>query len=465
MSSREAGAISNSTAALDVASHLHPYTNARKFEREGPRVIERGEGVYVFDESGNRYIEGLAGLWSVAVGFNEQRLVDAAAAQMAKLPYYQVFAQKSHAPAARLADRLIELTPEGLDRVFFTNSGSEANDSVVKMVWYRNNARGLPKKKKFLARRNGYHGITVASGSLTGLPWNHADFDLPAIPVRHLTTPHAYEFAHPGESEEAFCKRLGDELEQAISDEGAETIAAFIAEPLIGAGGVLIPPAGYWDRVQDICRRNDVLVVIDEVITGFGRTGKMFACETFGIRPDILVMSKQLTSSYLPMAAVAISDAIYQDIADNTERLGNFGHGFTGSGHPVAAAVALENLAIIEERGLVENAAAMGDVLGRQLAPLVDHPLVGEVRRCGLIAAVELVADKKNRAHFDPRGRIGSWVFERAHHHGLIIRNVRDAIAMCPPLMIAQDEVVELVTRLARTLDDAHAYVTEQGLN
>ena len=452
----------NSTAALDIAHHLHPYTNARKLEREGPRVIAGGDGIHVIDEHGRRYIEAMAGLWSVAVGFSEPRLVEAARAQMEKLPYYHVFAQKSHEPAARLADRLASLTPPGLDHIFFTNSGSEAIDTIVKMVWFRNNARGLPKKKTLLARRNAYHGITVAAGSLTGLPWNHLGFDLPAIPVVHLTTPHAYEFAQDSESEEAFSQRLADELEAVIAREGAETIAAFVGEPLIGAGGVLLPPAGYWQKIQAICRRNDILIVADEVITGFGRTGAMFGCDTFGIEPDIMAFSKQLTSSYMPLAAVAVSDAVYGDIADHTERLGNFGHGFTASGHPVATAVALENLDIIEERELVANAAAMGEVLGRELARLADHPLVGQVRRCGLIAAVEIVADKQTRTYFEPRGAIGGYIFERTHHHGLIVRNIRDAVALCPPLIIREDEVVDMVGRLAATLDDALEHIARE---
>lgn len=456
--------VPNSTAALDIAAHLHPYTNARKFEAEGPRVIDRGEGVYVFDEQGNRYIEGLAGLWSVGLGFNQQRLVDAAAAQMAKLPYYHVFAQKTHGPAARLADKLVSMTPDGLDRVFFTNSGSEANDTVIKMVWFYNNARGLPGKKKFLARRNGYHGITIASGSLTGLPWNHTAFDLPAIPVRHLTTPHAYGFAQDGESDAAFAQRLADELESVIAEEGADTIAAFIGEPLIGAGGVLVPPEGYWEKVQEICRRHDILVVADEVITGFGRTGKLFACETFGIQPDMMVVSKQITSSYMPLAAVLMSDEIYQVIADHTAKLGNFGHGFTASGHPVATAVALENLAILEEQDLVSNAAAMGVVLRAELGRYTDHPMVGEVRGVGLIAAVQLVADKATRRKFDPEGQVGGFVFERAHHHGLIIRNIRDAIAFCPPMIITADQVRDMVARFGRTLDDATEFAREKGL-
>ncbi len=456
--------IHNSTAELDKAAHLHPYTNARKLEAEGPRVMAEGDGVYVRDAQGNEYIEGLAGLWSVAVGFGQQRLVDAAAQQMAQLPYYHVFAQKTHGPAARLADKLVEMTPEHLTKVFFTNSGSEANDTVIKLIWFLNNALGRPGKKKFIARTGGYHGITVASGSLTGLPWNHAGFDLPGGGLILRT---AAAFAPPEAVEEDIAlmsDEARDEIEAVIQEEGPDTIAAFIGEPLIGAGGVLVPPAGYWEKVQAICKKHDILLIADEVITGFGRTGKMFACETFDITPDFMVLSKQLTSSYQPLAAIMMTDAVYQTIADHSEKLGTLGHGFTGTGHPVATAVGLENLAIIEEQNLVENAAAMGRVLRAELARFADHPLVGEIRGEGLIAAVQLVADKATRTRFDREGKLGAYVFERAHDHGLIIRNIKDAIAFCPPLIITGDQVREMVSRFAATLDDTLAYARAEGM-
>jgi 4-aminobutyrate---pyruvate transaminase len=342
----------NSISARDVEYVLHPVTNARKHEETGPIVIDRGEGIYVYDDQGKQYIEALAGLWSVAVGFGEKRLVEAASRQMAKLPYYHTFSHKTNEPSVLLAERLVKMTPDRLKRAFFTNSGSEANDSVIKMIWYYNNARGLHQKKTFIARTNAYHGITLASGSLTGLSANQRDFDLPFVPVRHVTCPHYYRFAEPGESEEAFADRLAAELEAVIVEEGPETVAAFIGEPLMGAGGVMPPPATYWEKIQAVCRRYDVLVVADEVINGFGRLGTMFACDYYGIDPDILVLSKQITSSYQPLAAVMISQELYDGIADNSAKIGTFGHGFTTSGHPVPAAVALENLSIIEEKTL-----------------------------------------------------------------------------------------------------------------
>ncbi|PZO80810.1 MAG: aspartate aminotransferase family protein, partial [Mesorhizobium amorphae] len=337
-------AISNSLAQADIASVLHPYTNARQHEQTGPMVIKRGEGAKVYDDRGRAYYEGLAGLWSVGVGFSEKRLADAAYRQMLELPYYHTFASKSHEPSIRLAEKLVDMTPEGLDRVFFTSSGSEANDTIVKMVWYMNNALGRPKKKKFLSRIKAYHGITIASGSLTGLPLNHKDFDLPAIPVHHLTCPHFYRFGQEGESEAEFTNRLLAELETVIEQEGADTIAAFIGEPLMAAGGVMPPPAGYWEGVERICRANDILLVSDEVICGFGRLGTPFGCQKYGFTPDIMTLSKQITSSYMPLAAIMLTEPVYNAIADNSEKLGAFGHGFTASGHPVATAVGLENL-------------------------------------------------------------------------------------------------------------------------
>ncbi|PSJ58940.1 aspartate aminotransferase family protein [Pseudaminobacter soli (ex Li et al. 2025)] len=449
----------NSTAARDIAHQLHPYTNAVRHAEIGPIVMDRGEGIYVFDDQGNRYIEGLAGLWSVAVGFGEKRLVEAARKQLDKLPYYHTFAHKSHLPSIELAEKLAEMTPEGLSHVFFTNSGSEANDTVIKLVWYYNNALGRPKKKKFLARTQGYHGVTVAAASLTGLPNNHRDFDLPAIPVRHLTCPHFYRFGNPGETEAQFVERLAAELEAVIQEEGADTIAAFIGEPLMSAGGVIPAPEGYWQKVQEICRRYDILVVADEVITGFGRLGTTFGSEHYGIKPDLMVLSKQITSSYQPLAAIMISDDIFKAVADNSGKIGTFGHGYTATGHPVATAVALENLAIIEERKLVENATAMGKVLQARLAKLASHPLVGEVRGVGLIAGVELVADKATKARFAEHGKVGAYVFARAHHHGLIVRNIMDTLAFCPPLIITESQIEEMAQAFERTLDDAAEWI------
>lgn len=453
----------NSVQARDVAHVLHPYTNARKLEESGPLVIERGEGIHVFDDEGNAYIEAMAGLWSVAVGFSERRLAAAAQRQLEELPFYHSFSQKSNRPAVDLAERIVALADNRMRKVFFTNSGSEANDTVVKLVWYYNNAMGRPDKKKIISREKAYHGITVASGSLTGLPWNHRSFDLPISGVLHVGCPHYYRHAAPDESEADFAERLARELEETILREGPETVAAFIGEPLMGAGGVIPPPSGYWEKVQAVCRKYDVLVIADEVICGLGRLGRTFGSDYYGIDPDVMVVSKQLTSSYQPLAAVLIGDDLYQPIADETARRGTFGHGFTTTGHPVATAVALENLKIIEEENLIENAANMGEILQSKLRALGGHPLVGEVRGAGLIAGVELVADKDTKRPFDPAGTAGGYLFQCAHRHGLIIRNIGDTIAFCPPLIIGEEDIGRTVDRFEASLEETRGWLSDQG--
>ncbi len=456
--------LSNSLGHVDATTSLHPYTDARRHTKKGPMVITKADGIYVYDNLGKKYIEGLSGLWSVGVGFSEKRLVDAAMKQMQELPYYHSFAHKAHEPSIRLGEKLVEMTPENLTRVFFTSSGSEANDTVVKMIWYMNNALGRPEKKMFLAREKAYHGITVASGSLTGLPHNHRDFDLPIIPVTHLTCPHHYRFGREGENEAAFTARLLAEVEGTILSQGAETIAAFIGEPLMAAGGVMPPPKGYWQGIETLCRKYDIMLISDEVICGFGRLGSSFGAVHYGFTPDILVTSKQLTSSYMPLAAIVFSEAIYDAMADNTHKIGTFGHGFTATGHPVATAVGLENLKIIEERDLVGNADRMGAIFQSELAKFKEMPLVGDVRGEGLIAAIELVTDKYTKTPFDPVAKLGEKAFELAHEEGLIIRNIGDALALCPPLIVSRSEIGEIVERMEKVLNRIHRWVIEEEL-
>jgi 4-aminobutyrate--pyruvate transaminase len=442
----------NSPAARDIAYYFHPATNARRHEAIGPMIIERGQGVYVYDDQGKQYIEGLAGLWSVAVGFGEERLVQAAAAQMRKLPFYHSFSHKSHAAAIALAERLVRMAPGAMSKAHFTSSGSEANDFAIKMIWYYNNALGRPQKKKIIARQRAYHGVTIASASLTGLPAFQRDFDLPLPMIRHVSCPHFWRFAAPGESEEEFASRLAVELEDRIIAEGPETVAAFFGEPVMGAGGVIPPPRTYWEKIQAVCRRHDVLVVADEVITGFGRTGRMFGSQTYDIAPDILVVSKALTSSYMPLSALVFTDAIYQVLAENSAKIGVFAHGFTASGHPVATAVAMENLDIIEERGLVEHAASVSPHFQARLQGFTDHPYVGEARGVGLIGALELVADKTSKAGFAKPGAVGARLAELAHEEGLIIRAIGEIIAFCPPLVIERSEIDDMFDRFGRAL-------------
>ena len=442
----------NSPEARDIEYHFHPYTNARRHQEVGPLVIERGEGIHVIDSAGNRYIEALAGLWSVAVGFSEERLVQAAAAQMRKLPYGHSFAHRSHNPAIDLAEKLVRMAPVPMSKVFFTNSGSEANDTVMKLLWYRANAMGQPQRKKIISRIRGYHGITIASGSLTGLPYNHKSFDLPLPGVIHVGCPHFWREGRDGESEEDFASRLAAELDETIRQEGPETIAGFIGEPLMGAGGVVVPPTGYWEKVQAVLRSHDIPLIADEVICGFGRTGRMFGSETFGMTPDIMVVSKQMTSSYLPMAAVLVNGRIFEPIADETARIGTFGHGFTASGHPVAAAVSLENLKIIEERDLVGQAARVGAHLQRRLRELSDLPLVGEVRGIGMIAAVELVADRATKAPHGTVGALGAAAAAAMQAEGVLVRALGDTLAVCPPLIATEADTDAIVDAFHRAL-------------
>ncbi len=456
--------VSSVLAAADVATGLHPYTNARLHEQKGPLIMDRGEGIYVYDVNGKQYIESFAGLWSVAIGFSEPRLVAAATRQMEKLPFYHTFNHMSHEPNIRLAEKLVEMSPAHLTRVSFTNSGSEANDTVIKMIWYANNARGLPRKKKFLARTKGYHGITMASGSLTGLPANHRDFDLPIIPVTHLTTPHLRTSGLDGEMEAEFTARLLKEIEDTILAEGPETIAAFIGEPLMAAAGVLVPPEGYWQGVEALCRKYDIFLVADEVVNGFGRLGTMFGSEYFGFKPDFMVTSKQLTSSYMPLAAILFTEEIYNILADNTARIGTWGHGYTTTGHPVATAVALENLKIIEERDLVGNSRRVGKVFMDALKTLADHPVVGDVRGVGLMACVEMSPDKSSRKGFEQFGKAGAKAFATGLENGLIIRVVGDQLIFCPPLIVTEEQALEIVARARKTLNAVHEYVTAEGI-
>lgn len=454
----------NSLAARDIAYHLHPYTNAVKHEAEGPLILTEGKGIHVYDENGKEYIEALAGLWSTSLGFGEQRLIDAATEQLKKLPYYHSFTHKVPSTTVELAEALIKIAPVPMSKVFFTNSGSEANDTVVKMVWYYNNAIGRPKKKKIIARIKGYHGVTVAAASLTGLPYNHKDFDLPIDRILHTDTPHFYRFGADGETEEEFATRLAENLDNLIVSEGPDTVAAFIAEPIMGAGGVLVPPKTYFEKVQAVLKKHDVLFVADEVICGFGRTGSMWGSQTFGLKPDILTCAKALSSSYLPIAAVMINEKVYSGIRDNTGKLGTFGHGYTYSGHPVSAAVALETLKIYEERDIVSMVRRVAPAFQKRMRSFEDHPMVGEVRGTGLIGAIELVRNKKTKEAFDPKLAVGLKTAAFCQQHGLITRAIMDSVAFCPPLIITEAQIEDVFNRFSKALDDAYGWANQEGL-
>lgn len=445
-------------AQSDKRFSLHPYTPLRANREQGPFIISRGDGVYVYGEDGRRYLEGMAGLWCTSLGFSEQRLIDAAHKQFQELPYSHLFAHRSTPPAIELAEALVGLAPEGIERAFFTNSGSEAVDTAIKFAWYFHAARGNPNKKTLIARKRAYHGVTVASGSLTGLPYAHDGFGLPAIPVEHLTTPHAYREAGENETDEDFVTRLVAELEATIERVGADSIAAFIAEPVMGAGGVLLPPNDYFPRIQAVLNQHDILFIADEVICGFARTGNWWGSETYSIAPDIMTCAKQLSSAYQPIGATLINAKVYEALEAQSTELGTFGTGFTYGGHPVAAAVALETLRIYQTDGILERVRAVGPRFLERVQALQNHPLVGQARGVGLIGAVELVADKGSKTPFPTERKIAMAVAAAAKEHGVIVRPVPgDTVAFCPPLIIDENGIDELFDAVGAALNDVLA--------
>lgn len=456
----------NSLAARDTAYSVHPYTHLRRHLDTGPLVIVRGEGVRVFDDTGNGYIEGMAGLWCTSLGWSEPRLVRAAERAVRELSSYHGFGGRAVVPTINLAEALIERAPAPMSKVFFANSGSEANDTAIKLIWYYNNAIGRPHKKKILSRLRGYHGVTVATASLTGLLANHRDFDLPIAGISHVDCPHHYRYAHPGEDEQAFASRLAESLEARILSEGPDTVAAMFAEPVMGAGGVIVPPESYFPKIQQVLKRYDVLLVADEVICGFGRTGHYWGSQTFGITPDILTCAKALTSGYVPLSAVMISEPIWQAMLAQSDKIGVFGHGFTYSGHPVATSIAVETLKIYDELDIVSHVRAVAPVLQEGLRRFADHPLVGEVRGIGLIAGVEIVKDKTTKTQFDPTALVAAQVVKRAEAHGLLVRALAgDIIAFSPPLTIKAEEIEEMMDAFGHALNETWAWVETSGLS
>jgi 4-aminobutyrate--pyruvate transaminase len=441
-------------AVRDVETLLHPYTQLEAFRETGPLLIDHAKGVYVYDTDGKEYIEGMSGLWCTALGYGNEELVEAAASQMRKLSFAHLFNGRSHDPAIELAEKLKELAPVPISKVFFCNSGSEANDTQMKLVWYMNNAVGRPRKKKIVSRERAYHGVTIAAASLTGLPSNHADFDLPIAGVVHASCPYYYRRALDGESEEGFATRLAQELEDLILREDPDTVAAFIAEPVMGAGGVVVPPSTYFEKIMAVCGRYDILMIADEVICAFGRLGRMFGSEAVGFRPHALSVAKALSSAYLPIAGVLVPERMYEALLAESRRIGTFAHGYTYSGHPVAAAVALKTLEIYARDRIVEKAAALIPQFAEGLRRLGEHPLVGEARGLGVMGAIELVADKHTKRSFEAKLGVAARCVTAAESEGLIVRYLAgDIVSLCPPLIISPHELAELFERLRRALD------------
>jgi len=445
-------------------SHIiYPTTDLTATEQ---LVIERGEGIYVYDNQGKQYLEGLSGLWCTALGYGNEEVIETATAQMRQLTYSHLFGGKTHPAAMELADKLSAMLPMDNARVFFGSSGSDANDTQIKLLRYYFNAIGKPGKYKIISRERAYHGVTIAAACLTGLAANHTFFDLPfeALGVLRTGSPHFYRDGLAGETEDEFGDRRARELEELILAEGPDTIAAFIAEPVSGAGGVVVPPTGYFAKIQAVLSKYDILMWDDEVICGFGRTGADFGATSLGIKPRQITLAKGLSSAYMPISAAVVSGELYAAMVQPSAEVGVFGHGYTYSGHPVACAVASKVLDIYARENLFEHAARVGAYFQQSLQGFADHPLVGEVRGMGLIAALELVANRDTRQAFSDNS-VGGFCQQACESHGLILRAMGgNSVALCPPLIITEAQVDELVTKLGKALDETLAYVNREQL-
>ncbi len=449
---------------IDRNSVLHPFTPLKAYSRGdtgGPRVVTGGHGIRIRDEAGEELIDGFAGLYCVNAGYGREEIAEAIYEQARKLSYYHAYAGHTSEPVARLAEQILAIAPGRMQRVYFGMSGSDANETLVKIVWYYNNVLGRPEKKKIISRWRGYHGGTVISGSLTGLELYHRAFDLPQGPILHTSAPYYYRHAQPGETERDFSARCARELEELILEEGPETVAAFIGEPVLGTGGLIPPPEGYWEAIQEVLRRHDILLIADEVVCGFGRVGTPFGSHRYGIEPDLITVAKGLTSAYLPLSGSLVGSKVWEVLEQGSDRYGPFGHGYTYSAHPLAAAAGLANLAIIEREGLVRNAEEAGGYLLEQLRDaFAEHPFVGDVRGVGMLAALEFVADREQRKPFDPQLGVGARVSRHCLEHGLIVRAMPhgDILGFAPPLVMTRADADEIVARTRAAVDE----VTEE---
>ena len=428
--------------------HLAPFSDFKQLKEVGPRIITHAKGVYLWDSEGHKILDGMAGLWCVAIGYGRDELADAASKQMRELPYYNLFFMTAHPPVLELSKVIAEIAPEGMNHVFFTGSGSEGNDTMLRMVRHYWAIKGKPNKKVIISRKNGYHGSTVAGASLGGMTYMHEQGDLPIPGITHIPQP--YRFGEGGDmSPEEFGIWAANQLEEKILEIGVDNVGAFIAEPIQGAGGVIVPPETYWPRIKEILAKYDILFVADEVICGFGRTGEWFGSDFYGLKPDMMTIAKGLTSGYIPMGGLIVRD----EVVDVLNEGGDFNHGFTYSGHPVAAAVALENIRILRDEKIIEKVQAeTAPYLQKRLRELNDHPLVGEVRGVGMLGAIELVQDKATRKRYEGKG-VGMICRQFCFDNGLIMRAVGDTMIISPPLVITRDEIDELVTKARKCLD------------
>jgi len=442
----------------DQASVLHPFTHLQDFAegRQRPRIVTGGRGVFIRDQDGRELLDGFAGLYCVNIGYGRDEVAEAISRQAHQLAYYHAYAGTSSEPLIRLSERLVAMAPGRMSKVFYGLSGSDANETQAKLVWYYNNLRGQPAKKKIIARDRGYHGCSVISGSMTGMDFYHAHMDLPVSAIKRTGVPHLYWGGRPGESEADFSARRARELDELIQAEGPETVGAFIGEPVLGTGGIIPPPAGYWAAIQTVLRKHDVLLIADEVVTGFGRTGKLFGSFAYDMEPDLITVAKGLTSAYVPLSACLVGERVFEVMAEAAPRIGAFSHGYTYSGHPIGAAAANAVLDIVEKEDLPGNAARVGGYFQQRLHELFDdHPIVGEVRGVGLMAALEFVADKGAKTRFDGGLKVGARVSAAALQEGLIARAMPhgDILGFSPPLVITRAEVDQIVERARRAVD------------
>lgn len=444
---------SNATAARDIACHVHSQTNPSLFEVQGPLIVTRGKGARIYDAAGKDYIDAMAGLWCASLGFANERLAAAAAAQYAKLGFYHTFFHRTGEAVALLAEKLVDLTGMTGGKVYFATSGSEANETMVKLAWVYHTVRGKPAKRKIIARDRAFHGSTIAAASMCGLDFMHREFGLPLPGFLHATAPYPYRGMEPGETATAFAGRLADDLEHQILREGPDTIAAFIAEPIYAGGGIIVPPDDYFPKVQAVLDKYNILCLDDEIVCGFGRTGNWFGKDTVGMRPHMMSLAKGLSSGHFPISAVVMAPEIYEALRTFNSEGGNFGHGFTNSGHPVGVAIAAETIHIYEEMDICRHVRAMGSQLRERFEAIArSSAIVGEVRGAGLMLGIEIVADKPSRRPFDPARKIGARFDKMAYENGLVTRCMGDVLGFSPPLIITEADVDDIAARFERSL-------------
>lgn len=434
---------------LDHKHHLHAFTHLSEFEKQRSLVIERGEGIFLIDTDGRRYLDAMSSLWCATLGYSESRLVEAARKQLAALPYSHTFRGRSHAKLIQLAHKLVTISPAQLTRVFFASSGSEANESAIKMAWTYHKFNGNPKKRKIISRLNGYHGSTIFATRLTGMPQMHEFMNTEFPEIIHVEAPGFSSMAANGESEVEFSARLARELEALVLLHGADSIAAFITEPVMGVGGVIVPPETYFEKVQEVLQRYDILLIVDEVVCGFGRTGNMFGSTTFGLKPDLLTVAKGISSAYFPISGVLVTERIYEALLQASAQKGVFSHGFTYSGHPVGAAIALETLTILEERNIIEHVRRVAQIFQAQVRALAEFDVVGNVRGVGLMAGFDLLFDDDHTA-----AAAATELMDIAERNLVFVRAVGKTIVLAPPLIITESEIDDLMNRLRRSIKE-----------